>query len=470
MPGALERGSESVRGIHSQIGLWALGLLAVAAYGIARGWPAGDILLAFLLLIFLAEIAAGGFATIGALLGRERSNHPFIRARPKLRGALALLAGMKVLSVVVLTPSTADLLHGGAPAELFARSNYLRSRVLAPTFGPADSPAFFPPQYQEEWAIGTLSMFGSALANLAFEFPDRVGEHQQMVRLLIRRMLEPDIRIFEERFWHEDALDSLEGDNGHIGYLGHLNYLLGIDQLLGGDETYRSLHADISTALARRIDRRPAKYLETFPGQIFIPDNAVVLASLALFDLTERAKARPEHFRGTIASWLDYTRSQLLDPETGIIVPWVDANGRPVGSPRGSYATWNVFYLLQIDLAFARDQASRIRASLLVRALPGACAVREYLLGHEGGGDIDSGPVIFGLSTSGTGFGMSSARALQDADLLHCLLATGELIGSTISSDAGRRYLVAPLIGDAIVLAMRTAIPWDERFVKRSQS
>ena len=50
--------------------------------------------------------------------------------------------------------------------------------------------------------------------------------------------------------------------------------------------------------------------------------------------------------------------------------------------------------------------------------------------------------------------------------LLGALLDTAEIAGFTFQWNGERRYLLAPLVGDAIVLAMKTACVWDRRYVR----
>src|SRR5262249_7513469 len=93
-------------------------------------------------------------------------------------------------------------------------------------------------------------------------------------------------------------------------------------------------------------------------------------------------------------------------------------------------------------------------------------ALREYSRGYDGPADVDSGPVIFGLSTSGTGFIIAGARLSRDADYLQGLLNTTEVVGSTVGKAGVRHYLLAPVVGEAILLAMKTACNWDGRYVQ----
>jgi len=60
---------------------------------------------------------------------------------------------------------------------------------------------------------------------------------------------------------------------------------------------------------------------------------------------------------------------------------------------------------------------------------------------------------------------MGGASYWNDQHTLAELLRTAEAVGSTGSFAGRRRYLLAPLPGDAVMLAARTLTRWDRRFV-----
>ena len=157
----------------------------------------------------------------------------------------------------------------------------------------------------------------------------------------------------------------------------------------------------------------------------------------------------------------------MVKKKTGLLYPWVRPDGRGFGPARGSYAAWNVFFLFWIDSDFAREQYALLKENLAARGPSGFAALREYLPGVSALGDVDSGPVLFGLSTSGTGFALAGARRAGDWDYYSGILKTAEFAGFSLDNGTGRRYLLAPLVGDAIVLAMRTSTEWDLRFISR---
>ena len=75
--------------------------------------------------------------------------------------------------------------------------------------------------------------------------------------------------------------------------------------------------------------------------------------------------------------------------------------------------------------------------------------------------DIDAGPIIFNLSPSGTGFAIGAATSLEDMEFRNQLLKTAEIGGSTVTWLGKSHYLLAnvALVGEAIILAMRTSAP-----------
>lgn len=355
--------------------------------------------------------------------------------------------------------------------ELDQRYQFLSSTILSGSFGPDSLPTFVGKRFQIEWSIVTMSMMGSAFGNRAFRFPEHAVVSQKIIATLIERMLKPDIREFERLYWGWDALEAIElagneRDRGSIGYLGHLNFLLGTFRMVGGDLRYADLHLKVSNALARRLKASPSLFVETFPGEIYVPDNLVVLASLALFDKVERS----ELYRDLRDRWLHRCREEMTDERSRLLVPWVDVtSGKPIAGFRGSYAAWNLFYMPFIDREFAKFQWERLREIARTSPVPGFYALREFYQGEHGKADIDSGPVLFGMSTSGTGFAMAPASFFDDRETLLGLLRTAEFAGFTISGSAGSRYLLAPLVGDAIVLAGRTATEWDDRFLMKNK-
>jgi hypothetical protein len=316
-----------------------------------------------------------------------------------------------------------------------------------------------PDLFQGEWALGSYSMTALALTNMAFLFPETRDEALSAVGQLIERMQTEDVRRFDTQQWQEDALQTLGGSRGHIAYLGQLNLGLAAWHYLGGDGRYRPLFDRVSQAIARRVQKSPFRNAETYPSEIYPMDNVAALASLELYE--RFAHNQPS---AVVSEWIAYVRQHLLDSETGLLVHSLDMNGQPTQAARGCSTSWCSFFLPIMDPVFAKDQYANMLTHLGDRSL-GVWGIREYPRQAAGWGDVDSGPVVFGLGTSATGFAFGGARWQNDTRWLNRLAFTTELVGSSFQWNGQRRYLLCPLVGDAIMLTMRTMTPWDKRFL-----
>ncbi len=372
----------------------------------------------------------------------------------RLAYACAVFLAVKSVWVMACAPS-GPMDHG----DIVERRDYLLGRTLSPTF--SDDHMVAPAGiFASEWRLVSLSMTAAAVANIAFAHPERREGASEACGELLERALHPAIRAFEVTAWGTDPLEDLSGPSGHIGYLGHLGFMLGTCRLLGGDGRHDALYDAIVAAIARRMQASSSWHLETYPGEIYTADNSVGVAALALHHAihqTPRSEA--------VDGWITYTKRHLIDRDNGIIVFGVGRDGSPRGRGRGSAAGYNSFFLPFIDPALASEQRARLREHLLVDMPFGAVGVREYSSGVDGRGDVDTGPLLFGVSPSATGFALAAARHDGDDALATGLLRTAELAGFSVPAPGGRCYALAPLVGDAIVLAMRTAVPWDRRFV-----
>lgn len=241
-----------------------------------------------------------------------------------------------------------------------------------------------------------------------------------------------------------------------VFYQGWTNWLRGGVLSLGPDPALRRDFESASAALARAFAAAPTPYLAAYPGQAWPVDSTVAVASLRLHD-----KLLPPRYAGTVDRWLAGVR-QRLDPATGLLPHTVDpVSGAPTSVARGTSQSIIQRFLVDIDPAFARSQYSRFRALFVVRPLRLGPAVREYPVGTEGPGDVDSGPLPLGVSLSATAVTLGAAAVQGDGRLARALANYGELIGVPVSTPWSKRYAGGVLpIGDAFVAWSKTARPW----------
>ncbi|WP_422769097.1 hypothetical protein ACN28C_20210 [Plantactinospora sp. WMMC1484] len=272
-----------------------------------------------------------------------------------------------------------------------------------------------------------------------------------------------------EARWALDRLDSPAGREPFspelapaygVFYRGWTNWLRGgmlsLHTARARDPAELTRFAEDSAALAAAFDAAGSPYLPAYPGQAWPVDSTVAIASLRLHDTL-----LPARFDGTVDRWLSGVR-QRLDPETGLLPHRVDpVRGAPVDGARGSSQSMILRFLVDVDPAFARAQYLGFRERFVATPLGLGPAVREYPAGTSGPGDVDSGPLLLGISLSATVVTLGAAQVQGDAALAGALANYGELAGVPVTTPWSKRYALGAVpIGDAFLAWSKAARPW----------
>lgn len=309
------------------------------------------------------------------------------------------------------------------------------------------------PRFDGEWTLGTYQMAALGLAQIALAHPELKDELTPSIEASVERLLAPETTAFGAEAWGAAPLDDLASDRGHA-YLGYVNLALGMLRVVAPKNRFVGLHDRITAALARRLARAPHGLIETYPGEAYPADVASVIGSIGLHD----SAAGSDH-QALLEAWTATFRARWIDPASGMLFQSGDPRtGEPRGPARASHTALAVY-----ALSFARPDLSRDLFQALQRSqrasFLGFGAIREDAPGHAGSADIDSGPVVLGVSVSATGFALAGARIHGDHALYTGLYRTADLFGVPQKRGDGRRFLSGGPLGDAILLAMLTARP-----------
>lgn len=366
---------------------------------------------------------------------------------------------IKLIIFIINNPNAERILNNQTKKDIVERKNYLISKLDEGKFSVNGMPPVGK-LFQAEWALVTASMTASALTNIAFRYPDTRKDAIKEIEKIIKVVLSEDLREIGYLTWVKDPLDNLMFSKPQIWYLAHLGMVLSSYRYCGGDERYDSLNVIVNSSMINALNKSKIPYLETYPEEIYSADNTVMYASIKLYD-----GLFGENNDSLVQRWINYSMKEMSDPKTGIIKSYIIENDGPSFNSRGSWAGWMSFYLPLINTDFARDQYEKTKKYFFTR-LFGFKVCREYPKGVNAAGDVDSGPVIFGASPSGTGFITGGAVYQNDTESINGFLTTAEFIGTSVSFGGKKHYLLSPLVGDAIMLAMKTAIVWDKRYLK----
>jgi len=308
-------------------------------------------------------------------------------------------------------------------------------------------------QFDGEWLFGTYQMAGLGLAQVVRQHPETAAMYLPVIEKCIERMTSAQVAKFDTDAWGASALDTLDRPNGHAAYLGYLNLTLSAYREIAPRPKFTDLSDRITAALARRIAASPTGIVETYPSQSFPIDNMSGIASIAVYD-----RATGADHSAALRAWVDNCRRRYVDHASGLLVQCIQSDtGRRLDKPRASGAALGAYFMSFADMTFSSELYDALAKSC-GSGFAGFGLVKEYPPNVKAGqGDIDSGPVVLGISFSGTGFAIAGARVHGDYDFFRALYRTSYLVGAPLTRGNTQTYVCGGPLGNAIMLAMLTA-------------
>ena len=218
-----------------------------------------------------------------------------------------------------------------------------------------------------------------------------------------------------------------------------------------GTEADRQVVRDHAQIVYDALRQPGSPFAASYPGQFWPCDSVVAAGSLA-----EAIALLGLPWRADLVSWRQRALA-AADSETGLLAHQVDAQARALVGPRGSsQAIIQTFWPALNTLAGAKDAQWQQFTGTFVAERAGLLGVLEYPRGVPGAGDVDSGPLVFGVSLSASAVGLAAARANGDRALAGRLTRQVELFGIPTGLQT-TRYLFGLLpVADAFIAWART--------------
>lgn len=375
---------------------------------------------------------------------------------PNLRRLLAALAGLASFLFVprALVGRDADAIFDGELAALVPRADALATTIAsgvgADDFHTGDA------RFDGEWALATHQMAILALAQILLSHPQREdlrARYLPAIRHASEILLSPSTRAFGTAAWGSDALLALDEARGRDAWLCYAALGLSMHREVDPHFPHQDLHDRILASLRRRITASEDRLIPTYPGETYPVDVSACVAAVAIRD-----RGVGEDPSAWVEDWEAHVRARYVDPQTHLLRQHVG------GPPRGSGTGLAAYFLGLAGGRLSLELFTGLAAH--ERSLGGFSAIREYPDGYEGAGDVDSGPVLLGVSVSATGFTLAAARQHGARSLFVGLHRTAALFGVPYATSgatsggegaSGEGFVTGGPIGDAILLAMETA-------------
>lgn len=358
------------------------------------------------------------------------------------------LALLLLLNLRLYFPVAQPLALNKIPSEVEAELRYLR-HALDNGAG-AEMQQLFP---EGDFFLHVL--YGLSSVNVGLQLPldspkrmealdearwawRQLGEQPSVAPFVVSQSLEPEYGIF---------------------YTGWRTYLLaGILLLqdpaqLDGDELAQ-FEADCA-AIALALEQNDTPFLQAYPHAAWPVDMFPAMAALGVHGKVVNGRYQP-----LVDEWV-VSLNDYLDPETGLIPHRVHPQtGEMIQPARATSQTLILRFLADIDpeLGQAHYEIFREQYVGYIWGLPG---VLEYPRGVAGQGDVDSGPLVAGVSLSATAVFLGTSQLYNDTNISEAIWHAGELAGIPFRFNGMKRYWFGLLpVGDAFGVWGKTAVSW----------
>ena len=243
-----------------------------------------------------------------------------------------------------------------------------------------------------------------------------------------------------------------------IFHLGWRNYLLSGILLLQqpsplNQRELREFQANCE-AIADALEASDPPYLPSYPNDIWPVDTFP-----AMLSLRGHTRLINNRYEPVISAWLSEIKADLEEGE----FPLVEHRISPfTQAARGTSQALIQRFLPELDPTWAANSYDLFRDKFVTHRL-GIPGVLEYASENHDipqEGDIDSGPLISGISLSATVVAMGTARLNGDEKLHKAIWQASELVGLPNGRKQKRYWFGLLPVTDAFLLWSQTATPW----------
>jgi hypothetical protein len=387
------------------------------------------------------------FAFFGAMLASATmSTAPW----PRLLRATALLAAVVAALLTVPRVVAGRSANAWFDGDL-ATQDALARHVARATLSQREPVLYATGEdrFDGQTAVAFYQMTLLGLGQILLDHPERRDDYLPAMRLAAARLASPELLRYARHVFRRRGGGEIEPGEGRA-YLGYVNLGLGMLRLVEPQNDLAALHDRLTAQLARELDASPTGLIETYPGETWPPDVSAVAGSIGL-----HGHATGVDHAALLQRWTARFEACAMD-RAGMLVQRV-ASGtcKAVDAPRGSGTALAAYFAAFATPALSRrlyDGLSRGR-----RSIAGFGGIREYEAGFDGAGDLDAGPIVFGLSVGASGFGLGAARIHGDRPAFVELYRSVHLLGVPVSVDDGTTFATGGRLGNALLLAMLTA-------------
>ncbi|BBM88221.1 hypothetical protein [Candidatus Uabimicrobium amorphum] len=328
-------------------------------------------------------------------------------------------------------------LHGNSSREIVQQLHFIKGELQQ---GMAeDMQLFFPEGYFFSYVL-----YGLTWTNIAIDKQGTISNRAQ-----------------QEALWALSHLDTPKGrepfpkeqnPSWGIFYKAWLNWLRGGILKLGNNAQLRKKFTADCDEITDAFRNSVTPFLTSYTNAAWPVDSVIGIAVLCLHD-----HLFPHKYQDVINAWLQKAKSKL---DNGLLAHYVDhLSGDTITGARATSQSVLLRFLPEISATWSKEQYTLFRQRY-VKTIFGLPAVKEFPPGKSGVGDVDSGPLIFGFSTSSSTVTIATAKVHGDP-LYSQLMDTAEMVTIPMCFGNEKYHFFGLLpIGDAFLAWSKSIVLW----------
>jgi hypothetical protein len=300
-------------------------------------------------------------------------------------------------------------------------------------------------QYPEGYIFSNV-LYGLTWAEIAKKSEPNTPIHQKGFQEILYAYKQIDTEYAKSIF-----PASLKPQYG-IFYRGWNNFLLGKLLEIQPNKNDDEIHffKQNCEEIAEAFQNSNTPFLQSYVGASWAADSFVGIMSLYLHDKLFEPK-----YQKLIKEWILKVK-MLLDKQNGLISHSADAStGKTIEKARGSSMALMLLFLSEIEPKFAQEQFELFKKHFSQTILQLPC-IREYPYGSSGMGDVDSGPVILGMSPVATIVSVGVFQKFGEYKTANDMFSCIETFGIAYHSETEKKYLMGKMpIADIFIAWVR---------------
>lgn len=299
-----------------------------------------------------------------------------------------------------------------------------------------------------EWNFGFYTFYALCLEELVKQDPSRAAYAAEQIDLCTRLMLQLPIDASDEAI--ETILEEAPEVYKASLVSGYQCLVLGIRHALVGDTLYDNMMRGISDALDKEIQVQLQRC-----GSVYTSDQSTQLHAIWRVDQA-LGTDRSELFK----LWMETMQAKFIDPKTGLLHSMVSINPDRIDSiARATSVAWSIIFLADIFPEFTSQQYVALNKDRVRRVGSLAAAAEFSELNILDFGDMDSGPMLIGISPAATGFILGTHKLYGTPIDYTRTYRIFEIFGLPKEDHTGKYYRMGNGMGDAILLYSKIVQP-----------